>query len=282
MAEDDASVTGDGATLAEQHQPPPHLATRVVSALILIPVALAAVWMGGIWFAALLGLGGFLMSMEWASLIDLKGLRLTLFAVLSALIAAGFVASAGAAPDPRWTSAVLGLGAVAALVGFLTGNRRLGWVGLGLVYCWTPVYALSWLRASEHGLWWVAWVLLVVWGTDIGAYFVGRAVGGARLVPHISPNKTWSGLVGGMVLAAVIAAVAAEWFTMEPVLLLALAAAGLAVVAQAGDIVESAVKRHFGKKDSGWIIPGHGGILDRVDGLVFVTPLVAAVVAFGS
>ncbi len=276
------SAVGDGATLAEQHQPPPHLATRVVSALVLIPIALAAVWLGGIWFAALLGLGGLLMSMEWASLIGLRSLRLSLFAVLSVLIAAGFVASAGAAPDPRWTAAVLGLGALAAALGFLIDNRRLGWIGLGLVYCWTPVYALSWLRASEHGLWWVAWVLLVVWGTDIGAYFVGRAVGGARLAPRISPNKTWSGLIGGMVLAAVIAAVAAEWFAMEPVPLHALAAAGLAVVAQTGDIVESAIKRHFGRKDSGWIIPGHGGILDRVDGLVFVTPLVAAVVALGS
>lgn len=279
MAEDDTMAVENTVTEAEQHEPPPHLATRVISALLLIPVALAAVWLGGIWFAGLLGIGGFLMALEWATLIGLAGKRLLAFAIVSLLVATGFVASAGAAPDPRWIIAVLALGAVTAIAGFALRRSRTGWIGLGIVYCWAPVYALAWLRASEHGLWWVAWVLLVVWGTDIGAYFVGRAVGGAKLVPHISPNKTWSGLVGGMVLAAVAAAVAARWFAMESVLALAIAAAGLAVVAQAGDIAESAIKRHFGKKDSGWIIPGHGGILDRVDGLVLVTPLVALVVA---
>jgi phosphatidate cytidylyltransferase len=121
---------------------------------------------------------------------------------------------------------------------------------------------------------------LVVWGTDIGGYFVGRSVGGAKLVPQISPNKTWSGLFGGMALAALAGATGAVWFNLGNAILLALAGAILAVVAQIGDIAESALKRHFDVKDSSRLIPGHGGLLDRVDGLVFVAPVVAVAVAF--
>jgi phosphatidate cytidylyltransferase len=122
------------------------------------------------------------------------------------------------------------------------------------------------------------WLLLVVWTTDIGAYFAGRSIGGPKLAPRISPGKTWAGLVGGMAAAGLVGG-----------LLTALAGAGfwlaaglgalLAAVAQAGDLFESRLKRHAGVKDSGHLIPGHGGLLDRIDGLVFAAPTFALVVA---
>jgi len=272
------------------HSPPAHLLTRVASALVLIPLALAAVWLGGIWFALLLTVGGMAMSVEWAGMISSKRRERIIFMALSLIAALGFLEPSldavlevlkfeGEVPSLLWSASVIGLGVVLLLAGLLARIGRLAWFGTALIYCWTPVYALMWLRAGESGLWMVAWVLLVVWGTDIGGYFVGRTAGGAKLVPHISPNKTWSGLAGAAALAAVVGGIAAHWFSFPAPMLLAAGAALLAVIAQTGDIAESAVKRHFGVKDSGRLIPGHGGVLDRVDGLVFAAPAVAAAVA---
>jgi phosphatidate cytidylyltransferase len=116
-----------------------------------------------------------------------------------------------------------------------------------------------------------------VWATDIGAYVVGRSAGGAKLAPRISPGKTWSGLFGGMAWAAVASAVVSYTFDAGQTIDLAIIGAGLAVVAQLGDLLESAAKRRAGVKDSGSLIPGHGGLLDRVDGLVAVLAAVAVI-----
>ena len=123
------------------------------------------------------------------------------------------------------------------------------------------------------------WTLLVVWATDVGGYFAGKGIGGPRLAPRLSPKKTWAGLVGGMVLAIGAASLFADFVSLASLELLAPAAAVLAVWSQVGDITESAVKRYFEAKDSGSLIPGHGGLLDRVDGLVFVAPAVALFLA---
>lgn len=280
MAVDDEISAGevDGLPLPEVHTAPGHLLTRVASALVLIPLALAAIWLGGFWFAVLLAFAGFAMGVEWAMMIGIGRRETVGFLILLAAISAGFVASVDAVSLPEWGLGVLAVGALMALAGVVPGLRKAGWLGLALIYCWTPVYALLWLRESEQAPWLVAWTLIVVWGTDVGGYFVGRSLGGAKLVPQISPNKTWSGLLGGMALAAFAAGVAAVWFDFGDAWMLALAGALLAVVAQVGDILESAVKRHFGVKDSGRLIPGHGGILDRVDGLVTVAPVVALAV----
>ena len=112
----------------------------------------------------------------------------------------------------------------------------------------------------------VFWLMLVTWATDIFAYFAGRAIGGPKLAPRISPNKTWAGLIGGMAGAAVVGAVAAWLFELDPIFTFAGALMGL--VAQLGDLYESRVKRRLGVKDSGTILPGHGGVLDRLDGLL--------------
>ena len=144
-----------------------------------------------------------------------------------------------------------------------------------------PVLGLGLLLlrdAPEHGLAAVVVVFAIVWGTDSGAFFVGRAIGGPKLWPAISPKKTWAGAVGGLVAGIVIGLVVAGLARVSVAPGLALVSAFLSLASQAGDLSESAIKRHFGAKDSGIIVPGHGGMMDRVDGLVFA---VAAAVIIG-
>lgn len=142
---------------------------------------------------------------------------------------------------------------------------------LAWIYGLASLAALLWLRHQPaHGRETILWVLACIWATDIGAYFVGRAAGGAKLAPHISPGKTWAGLIGGMAWAAVASAAAGYAFGLGETVPLAVIGAALAVVGQAGDLLESAAKRRAGVKDSGHLIPGHGGLLDRIDGLMAV------------
>lgn len=137
-----------------------------------------------------------------------------------------------------------------------------------------PILALVWLR--EHGgLSTLIWIFIVVWVTDIGGYVFGKKIGGPKLSPSISPNKTWAGLLGGAVSAMVAGALVAFLVNPEAVWTLIFCSGGLAIVEQISDLSESYVKRRFGVKDSGHIIPGHGGVLDRVDGLVLTAPVVA-------
>jgi phosphatidate cytidylyltransferase len=150
--------------------------------------------------------------------------------------------------------------------------RPLAWA-----YGLAAVVALLWLRHQpSYGRETIVWLLTCIWATDVGAYFVGRAAGGARLAPSISPGKTWSGLVGGMAWAAVASAAVGYAFGLGETLSLAVIGAVLAVVGQAGDLLESAAKRRAGVKDSGRLIPGHGGLLDRIDGLIAVLIAVGA------
>jgi phosphatidate cytidylyltransferase len=148
----------------------------------------------------------------------------------------------------------------------------------GFVYVLAAVVALLWLRHQpEMGRETVIWMLACTWATDIGAYFVGASAGGPKLAPRISPSKTWSGLIGGMAWAAVASAATGLAFGLGSTFSLAAIGAALAIVAQLGDLAESALKRSAGVKDSGGLIPGHGGLLDRVDGLVAVLVAVALV-----
>jgi phosphatidate cytidylyltransferase len=165
---------------------------------------------------------------------------------------------------------------LAAAAASLAGSAPPLWTGLGVGYVGLPALALIWLRSvPELGLALLLWLLLVVWATDSAAYFVGRTLRGPRLAPAISPSKTWSGLCGGMLGAAMTGALAAWLLGSGRLLQAAGLGALLAVVAQAGDLVESALKRAAGVKDSGTLIPGHGGLLDRIDGLLFAAPTLA-------
>lgn len=177
-----------------------------------------------------------------------------------------------------WTGGIayLALITLALIIGLYEWIKltRFGVLGvLGVIYLTVNLAAFIWLRATpEIGRELTFYVLLSVWAVDIGAYFAGRLIGGPKLAPKFSPSKTWAGLFGGMVSAALIGyawAYVAGARTPELALLIG---AVISVVAQIGDIMESALKRRAGAKDSGTIIPGHGGVLDRIDGLLLAVP----------
>ena len=142
---------------------------------------------------------------------------------------------------------------------------------VGFFYLLLPFYSILELRSIDNNI--ILWLFFVVWSTDIFAYFIGKNIGGPKIMPLISPNKTWSGLIGGMLSAAIIGALSTLMFE-GGILFFTITSAFLAIVAQTGDFFESKIKRIFGIKDSGNIIPGHGGILDRIDGLMFVAPTI--------
>ncbi len=252
------------------------LGVRSASAAILIPAVLLDIWLGGIWFELFMAFLGLLMAHEWINVVHQRSS--TQFALhAAAVLCAAFL--------PREIGVLQTFGVIAVVSGIailansMRDRAKNVFAYVGVPYVALPVLALVQLRS--HGVWGVhaiMWVMLVVWATDTFAYFAGRMVGGPKLAPVLSPKKTWSGLLGGMMGAAVISTVYAG-FLLPGWLGLALVAAALAVVAQLGDIFESALKRTYGVKDSGYLIPGHGGVLDRVDGLVAVG-LVAAVVGF--
>lgn len=171
---------------------------------------------------------------------------------------------------------LVAIAAGAMFVEWRTLTRRwgFGWALGGFAYALVPALALLWLRdRAPQGLELVFWVFIVSWTTDIGAFFAGRAIGGPKLAPSISPNKTWAGLAGGMISAG-LAGWAWTQYVMLPVSLIWLAPA-FAAAAQGGDLFESWLKRRSGAKDSGTMLPGHGGVLDRLDGLVVVATLTA-------
>lgn len=245
------------------------LKTRILSAAVMLPVAVAATWLGGWFFAALVALAGIAMLWEWGRLPG--NLAMNVVVSGSLVFVAGLYLCLGSNP-----AAGFGLIIVMAPVVALLQRERFVWHAVGFVYIALPCLALLWLRErAEHGLLIVFWLLVVVWATDIGAYFAGRAIGGPKLIPRISPNKTWAGLFGGMAAAGIASGLMARFEPQLPVFALAATGMVLAVVAQAGDFTESAVKRRCGVKDSSHIIPGHGGVLDRLDGLLFVAPVAA-------
>jgi phosphatidate cytidylyltransferase len=174
----------------------------------------------------------------------------------------------------------LSIVAVALASAVLVRDERRSWAGFGALYVGLPTLALVWLRGDPHnGGAVVVWLLLVVWATDIGAYASGRLIGGPLLLPRVSPKKTWSGLLGGMMSAAIVAVVVCRVLGQGDPLWIGIAGAVTAVVAQIGDLFESWVKRRWGVKDSSAIIPGHGGVMDRVDGLLSAGVAVAILTA---
>lgn len=254
------------------------LGARVVVGVLLIVVALAALWAGGFGFGALVAVAVLLMFAEWAQMFRLpRGLRLAGLVVLAGSVMLTIIGQPLMAIAALATGAgILGLGARPYV------QARASWVAIGLLYAGMPAIALIWLRGTQYGLALTLLTLVTVWATDIFAYFSGRAIGGPKLAPAISPNKTWAGLIGGMAGSALTIWLLYMFLDGRidvppvPVLWLVALAPVLAVVAQAGDFYESWLKRRVGVKDSGNLLPGHGGILDRLDGLVPVA-VVAAV-----
>lgn len=246
------------------------LAKRTLSGVILIAVAATALWLGGIAFWLLATVAGLLMMAEWVELhgTDAKTKRTCQFAISVPLAVMCPLAS-----GPTFLS----LGLIAGAGFFIAAIMRRSALGWGAAYVGLPVLALLLLRSQPQiGLLLAFWTMALVWATDIGAYFAGRTIGGPKIAPAISPSKTWAGLIGGVAGATLFAFALHAWASL-PVRLV-VATPLLACAAQAGDFFESWLKRRAGVKDSGNLLPGHGGVLDRLDGLVPVAPIAALLV----
>lgn len=254
------------------------LRLRVVSSMVMVPAAAAAVFAGGVAFLVAVVLICALMAWEWGGLVaDRPGRAFARSIVIAvSAVALGSMLLRG----PYEGVAVASFGALGiVLAGRFGGLPRAPWLALATISIAMPAIAILWLRNSvPMGLETVIWVLGTVVLTDIGAYAAGRTIGGPRLMPSVSPSKTWAGLAGGAVAAVAGALIASTLVEGADPLILVPTAILLAVVAQIGDLMESAVKRAFRVKDSSRLIPGHGGVLDRVDGQIAVLPLVALAV----
>lgn len=256
-----------------------NLKLRFASALVLAPVTILALVWSAASFAILMILAGLAMAWEWDRLRTGRFGPAGWIAAVAVVVAAGFALSGyvSVAGFVTCGAAVLGYFMVR-----LTDRRDAALAALGALVAVATVSALIWLRSiPDTGLALAGWLLGTVWATDTGAYVAGKLIGGPKLAPRISPGKTWAGLAGGVVLAAGWGAAFGLIWTGGAGRSAAAAACG-AVLAQAGDLVISAVKRNYGAKDSSDIIPGHGGVLDRVAGLVTTGPLMASMVALGS
>jgi phosphatidate cytidylyltransferase len=252
------------------------LGVRATSALILIPAVLLDIWMGGVWFELFMALLGLLMAHEWTNIVHQRSSSQFALHAAAVLCAALLPQDVGVLPT---LAIIVGITAIGSVGNLYPDRDNSLFAFAGIPYVALPVLALVLLRSD--GVWGVhaiMWLMLVVWATDTFAYFAGRIIGGPKLAPVLSPKKTWAGLLGGMAGAALVSAIYAAYFLPSWAALAGVAAA-LAIVAQLGDIFESALKRRYDMKDSGDLIPGHGGILDRVDGLV-VAGVVAAIIGF--
>lgn len=252
-----------------------NLALRVGSALVLAPLAIAIAYFGGwpfVLFWALAALGIF---WEWAALVAGRAGRSVFLAGAGPLAIATVLAGLH---RPLAAMLIIAVGAVGAAA--FAPTRQRPWIAIGVIYAGAMLVAPVVLRSdAEFGFVVMLLLFAVVWSTDVIAYFVGRALGGPKLWPRVSPNKTWSGALAGTVAAILVAIAIASTTTRTSLLPIAVVAAMLSVVAQLGDLFESAVKRRFGAKDAGQLIPGHGGLMDRLDGFLFAA---AATALFGS
>lgn len=270
---------------------PGDLKTRIFSALVLGPPVLVAVWLGGLVFQLVLVAVAVIAGLEWLRLVvpgrqpwaTTMGL-MTILVTLSGEFVAGplyglvllaaqtallWWAAAGGHPHAPEAEANEG-GNAGRLPAPILFALIVPYVGGGCL-------ALDWIRnrAGPDAPWLFLFLLLAIWATDIGAYAAGRAIGGPKLAPRISPKKTWAGLLGGMAAAALVGLALSPLATVSSPGAGALVAAVIAVVGQAGDLFESYMKRRCDVKDSGSLIPGHGGLLDRIDGLVMAAPVFA-------
>jgi phosphatidate cytidylyltransferase len=241
-----------------------NLKLRLVSGIAFAALAFALTYAGPIPFAVLVLVCAMVISWEWGRLV--RGLAFDLgFFVHAGAVAAGIVLAAAG-------YAALGLAAlvIAAIILvplYMGRGARLS--ALGVFYVGLPAIALLWMRGDEpYGFTAVLFIFAVVWGSDTAAYAAGRTIGGPKLWPRVSPNKTWAGFIGALAAGAASGAIFAALVTDADAVRLILLGTGLAAVAQAGDLAESALKRLFHLKDASDLIPGHGGFMDRMDSLV--------------
>ncbi|WP_051228516.1 phosphatidate cytidylyltransferase [Pleomorphomonas oryzae] len=254
------------------------LALRVLSAVVLAGVTVGALWAGGWIFAALAAVAAVLILREWMAMSGPFTFRAAPWALMAFLAVTVMMAR----EEPLQSLGFSALVAGALMLARVT-EPRVAWLSLGVLYAGVPAIAAVALRGPDRltfastGAVAVIFVLAVVWATDTAAYFSGRLIGGPKLAPRFSPKKTWSGAIGGALAGVIAGCVVAALAGVGIGIALALVALLLSVVGQVGDLAESAMKRHFGVKDSGVLIPGHGGIMDRVDGLVAALAVAIAI-----
>ncbi|WP_051241478.1 phosphatidate cytidylyltransferase [Stappia stellulata] len=253
------------------------LRLRVISALLLVPAALAVTYVGGVWFALGAGACALILLREWSLIVKAQNARIACALAYGTVTVAVIAASAGEVA--AGFALLLVATAALALSAVAMGQRHILWLAGGVAYAGSSGAVLVVLREGTAGLAVIVFLFGVVWATDIVAYFVGRRFGGPKLWVRVSPKKTWSGAIGGFVAAVAIGWLGHQVTGRAGMGVWLLFAAGLSVFSQIGDLFESALKRHFGVKDSGHIIPGHGGVMDRLDGLVGAGVLGYAVAA---
>lgn len=245
---------------------------RLIAALILAPLALAAVWAGSWVYAALVAIAAAIILYEWLNVCGHRPAPVQRALILAAMGLLAYLSVSGAV-----ATALFGLAAAAFAVA-AWGRHLPGWRALGILYAGLPAVALLLLRGdSDYGLAATLWLFATVWATDSAAYASGRLIGGPRIWPRVSPNKTWAGLAGGVLAAGLAGGVAARFISGASIETLVVLGATVSIAAQAGDFFESGFKRRFGAKDSGRLIPGHGGLMDRVDGLVAAALVAVAI-----
>jgi phosphatidate cytidylyltransferase len=260
---------GEAAPAAVAEPGSRNLLMRIVAALVLAPVAVAIAYAGGSLWTLLVTLAAIGLYLEWLAIVGAARQMRVVVPGVAALAIAGCCLAFGRI-DASLVPLALGFAGVALL-----SPERRGWTATGFGYAAAAQMASVLVRLDQlWGFVALILILLVVWVTDIGGYFAGRGIGGPKLWPRVSPNKTWAGAIGGFSASLVVAAGFAAFGLGRTAPLLALGAA-LSIFSQLGDLFESAVKRRFGVKDSSQIIPGHGGLLDRLDGFVAAVVLAA-------
>jgi phosphatidate cytidylyltransferase len=260
---------GDAAPAAVVEPGSRNLVLRVAAALVLAPLTIALAHAGGWLWAALVTLASIGLYVEWLMIVGASQRKPGVASGVAALAISGFCLASG-----RLEASLLVL-ALGLLGSALLSPEHRGWTAAGFCYAAAAETASVLVRLDQvWGFEALVLILLVVWVTDIGGYFAGRGIGGPKLWPRVSPKKTWAGAVGGFAASLAIAAGFAALSLGKTGSLLVLGAV-LSIASQLGDLFESAVKRRFGVKDSSNIIPGHGGLLDRLDGFVAAVVLAA-------
>ncbi len=250
-----------------------NLALRVVSSLVLAPLAIGTAYLGGIAFLAFWSIAALIVLWEWDTLVCAHDRNPVLISGAVALIGAGLLLAFDR-PGTAVTLVALAMLGVATLA----SKVRRFWCAAGLIYA-AALQIASVLLRNDPGWGFAAVMFLfaIVWATDIGAYFAGRALGGPKLMPRVSPGKTWSGAVGGTAAGIIAGVATAHLAGAGNLVVIGIIAFVLSAVAQAGDLLESAVKRQFHAKDASTWLPGHGGLMDRLDGFLTAVVVAAAI-----
>jgi phosphatidate cytidylyltransferase len=245
---------------------------RVASAAVLAPLAIGAAWLGSWPFTLFWGLAAIAVWWEWIGLVEPSGRNVLLATGICALVLQAVLFETGN------LSIAIMIVALGVLAGIVTAGRRAPAVASGLIYASALLMAAAVVRSDlKYGFAAILFLYAVVWGTDIGGYFAGRAFGGPKLAPAISPKKTWSGAIGGTVVAITAAIAVAEMFAIRNPVMVGIVALVLSAASQCGDLFESWLKRRFDAKDASGLIPGHGGVMDRLDGFIFAVTAAALI-----